>query len=204
LHSPLARMSVYRKVQAVEKVFDNLEKDLASFKNATGIKCLSGCGMCCHSPEINATPLEFLPLAYDLYKKGLAYLWLEEMQQNDTPICKTFKPLKLHDDKGFCSQYKHRGLICRLFAFSANRNKHGQPTLATCKTIKGEYPAEYKKAVDHIDAGGKVPIMTDYYHQLRSIDQDLGRQPIPINKAITEALKVVLSHYAYRRPRRAS
>ncbi len=196
-------MSIYHKVQAVEKVFAKLEKELASFKNATGLKCISGCGLCCHNPEINATALEFLPFAYHLHKNGLAYQWLDDLQQNDSPMCQIFQPLKLQNDKGFCSQYKFRGLICRLFAFSANRNKYGEPQLATCKTIKGEYPSEYEKAVDYISEDGKVPIMTDYYHQLRMIDPDLGRELIPINNAIAEALKVVLSYYAYRRPRRA-
>jgi Fe-S-cluster containining protein len=197
-------MSIYHKVQAVEKVFNSLEKELASFKNATDLKCLSGCGLCCHNPEINATPIEFLPFAYDLYKKGIAYEWLDNAEKESLNLCRIFRPLLKDGDVGFCGHYKFRGLICRLFAFSASKDKEGQPKLATCKTIKTNFPNEYTNAVEHIEAGRKVPIMSDYYHQIRSIDPDLGRQLLPINEAIKEALKVVLSYYAYRRPRKAS
>jgi Fe-S-cluster containining protein len=204
LQSLWALMSIYHKVQAVEKVFNSLEKELASFKNATDLKCLSGCGSCCHNPEINATPIEFLPFAYDLYKKGIAYEWLENSEKETLNLCRIFRPFLTDGDVGFCGHYKFRGLICRLFAFSASTDKMGQPKLATCKTIKTNFPEEHSKAVEHINSGGKVPIMSDYYHQIRSIDPDLGRQLLPINEAINEALKVVLSYYAYRRPRKAS
>ncbi len=195
-------MSIYRKVQAVEKVFKALEKELATFKNGTGLKCLSGCGLCCHNPNITATPLEFLPFAYELYKQDLAYQWLEDVQSSGTSFCKILKPMMIEGDQGFCSQYKYRGLVCRLFGHSASRNKLGQLELATCKTIKSEFPEAYQKAKVHISNSGKVPIMTDFYHQLRSIDADLGRQLVPINDAIAEALKVVLGYYAYRKPYR--
>ncbi len=196
-------MSIYRKVQAVERVFNKLEKEMVSFKNTTGLKCATGCGLCCHNPTITATPLEFLPLAYQLHKEGIAYEWLEEVQSATTGICKMFKPFLVDGEKGFCSQYKYRGLICRLFGFGAMRDKNGSAKLVTCKTIKTEQTTLYHNAVAYISEGGEVPIMSDYYHQLRGIDPDLGRQLVPINLAIEEALKVVLSYYAYRRPRRA-
>lgn len=196
-------MSIYRKVQAVEKVFKALEKELASFKNGTGLNCLSGCGLCCLKPDITATPLEFLPFAYELHKNDLAYQWLEDVQNSETTTCKILRPMLSAGETGFCSQYQYRGLICRLFGFAASRNKMSELELATCKTIKAEFPDQYQTAKDHIKGGGKVPIMTDFYHQLRAIDTELGRQLMPINQAIEEALKVVLSYYAYRRPRRA-
>ena len=64
-------MSVYKKVQQVEKLFRLAEKDVATFQQATSLKCKSSCGMCCLKPDIAASPLEFLPLAYHLYKKDL-------------------------------------------------------------------------------------------------------------------------------------
>lgn len=196
-------MSIYRKVQAVEKVFKALEKELSTFKNGTGLNCLSGCGLCCLKPDITATPLEFLPFAYELHKHDLAYQWLEDIQASETTTCKILKPMLAEGETGFCSQYKHRGLICRLFGFAASRNKMGELELATCKTIKTEFPDQYQNAKNRIKGGGQVPIMTNFYHQLRAIDTELGRQLMPINKAIEEALKVVLSYYAYRKPRRA-
>ena len=42
--------------------------------------------------------------------------------------------------------------------------------------------------------------MSDYYFRLRSIDTELGTKMMPINQAIRQAIEVVMSYYAYRRP----
>lgn len=193
------RMSLYRKVRAVERVFEGLEREVATFQEATGMRCISGCGLCCKKPDISATTLEFLPLAYQLYKEGKAYQWLEELQSDrENTICKAFKTFVSEGDRGFCNQYKYRGLICRLFGFSAMLDKQGTPQLVTCKTIKTDLQEAYQNGVAHIAAQRPVPVMRNFYFQLRAIDADLGQKQLPINEAIMEALKVVLSYYAYR------
>lgn len=192
-------MSVYRKVRAVERVFSNLEREVATFQGATGMKCVSGCGLCCKKPDIAASPLEFLPLAYHLYRNGQAYDWLQSLlADKENPICKAFKPFVSEGDKGFCGRYEHRGLICRLFGFSAMLDKQGVPQLVTCKTIKTDLSEAYQRGVAHIAEGNAIPVMRNFYFQLRAIDADLGQRLMPINQAIVEALKVVLSYYAYR------
>lgn len=197
-------MKLHHKVQAVERVFRELDKELAAFKDATGLHCISGCGLCCKKPDIAASPLEFLPLAYHLFKENKALQWLEQIQHNpDESICLIFRPMLGQHDKGFCSQYNHRGLICRLFGFSAMLDKHGQPKLTTCKTIKNETPLEFAAATAHIEARKKVPIMRNHYFKLRNIDPELANMLIPINQAVKTALEIVLSYYAYRKPRRA-
>jgi len=196
-------VNLFRKVQAVERVFKQLEKDLAAFQHATNLKCITGCGRCCTTPNITATPLEFLPLAYHLFKQGLALEWYQKLGDNPTSTCYVFNHLIVEGSAGNCSQYNHRGLICRLFGFSAMKNKYGKPQLVTCKTIKEERPEEFAKAKNHIALGKPTPLMSNYYFQLQAIDGVLGRSLIPINQAIREALKFVLSYYAYRRPRSA-
>ena len=196
-------MTLYRKVQAVERVFKQLEKDLAAFQHATNLKCIAGCGRCCTTPNISATPLEFLPLAYHLHKQGLALEWFHNIRDHKELTCYIFNHLVLEGSKGNCSQYNHRGLICRLFGFSAMRNKYGSAQLVTCKTLKENRPLEYQNAQEHISNGKNVPIMSNYYYQLQSIDNNLCGKLMPINEAIREALKIVLSYYAYRRPRSA-
>ena len=197
-------MSLYRKVRAVERVFESLERDVATFQTSTGMKCVSGCGLCCKKPDIAATTLEFLPLAYHLYREGKAYQWFEELTSEDSlPICKAFRPFLNTEDKGFCGHYKYRGLVCRLFGFAAMLDKEGIPRLITCKTIKSELPELYSSALLHVAEQKPVPIMRNYYFRLSAIDSDLGRNLLPINKAIIEALKIVLSYYSYRQRRGA-
>jgi len=196
-------MTLYRKVQAVERVFKGLEKDLAAFKHATNLKCVSGCGRCCNKPDITASILEFLPLAYHLYKQGVAFEWYQNLGKLESPICHVFTPILLEGSGGMCSQYQYRGLVCRLFGFSAKLDKYGVPQMVTCKTIKEEFPESYKIAINHIAEGKKTPIMRNYYFQLQAIDSNLCAKLLPINEAMREALKVVLSYYAYRKPQSA-
>lgn len=196
-------MILYRKVQAIERVFKGLEKDVVAFKHATHLKCVSGCGRCCTKPDISASILEFLPLAYHLHKQGQALEWYQKLGTSDSSFCHVFSPVFLEGSGGMCSQYAYRGLICRLFGFSAKLDKYGIPQMVTCKTIKEEFPKSYQSALIHIGEGKKTPIMRNYYFQLQAIDSHLGTKLLPINEAIREALKVVLSYYAYRKPRSA-
>lgn len=196
-------MILYRKVQAVEKLFRQLEKDVATFQQATTMKCKSACGLCCMKPDIAASPLEFLPLAYHLHKNGKANEMYEQLKESDQKICMNLNAFLSEQAGGFCSNYAHRGLICRLFGFSAMIGKNHKRQLVTCKTIKTEMPESFARAEAHIASNRSTPVISNYYYQLKSIDQDMGNSMLPINQAMLEALKIVLSYYAYRHPRKA-
>ena len=65
-------MNLIEKAQAVEGLFVKLEEQSKQFHKEAGMGCISGCGFCCSNPEVPASALEFLPLAFDLYEKGIA------------------------------------------------------------------------------------------------------------------------------------
>ncbi|WP_286812711.1 MULTISPECIES: YkgJ family cysteine cluster protein [unclassified Maribacter] len=196
-------MSIYHKVRAVDRMFYQLEKELGSFQKSTGLGCVANCGNCCLKPDINATVLEFLPLAYHLFKQGVAETWLQDLEQDtSTKLCPVLNKLIAPGAKGFCSEYAHRGLICRLFGFSAMLHKNNTPTLVTCKPIKEQKPQAVAMAEIHISSKKNYPLISNYYMQLRSIDESLGAELFPIRIAIAKALQVVLGYYAYRRPPR--
>ncbi|MFM9004838.1 MAG: YkgJ family cysteine cluster protein, partial [Flavobacteriales bacterium] len=92
-------------------------------------------------------------------------------------------------------------LICRLFGFTARTNKEGQRELVTCKFIKEQQAEAYEQVVIDLKAGKKIPVMSEYYTRLTSIDPTLA-EFYPINTAIQKALEVVMHYYAYRRRRR--
>ena len=193
-------MTLYHKVRAVERVFRLLEKDVATFQQATGLGCIAGCGRCCQKADISATTLEFIPFAYHLYKQGEAFTWYERLNANkNNGMCPAFSPILAPGAKGFCNAYAYRGLICRLFGFSAMLDKEGEPKLVTCKPIKETFSSEVEKAHLHISEGKKTPVMRNYYFQLRNVDPELGNKLMPINIAMLEALKIVLAYYAYPR-----
>src|SRR5688572_6839650 len=189
-------MTMEEKVLEVEAVFNKLDEEIASFQSWSGLHCKFGCGKCCFKPDIEATILEFLPFAYYLHKEGKAFDWLEKLKSSESDICLILNPTQ--NGAGLCSEYPHRGLICRLFGYSARTNKYSDRELVTCQIIKTEQSENHQQAVRSIAEGKDVPMMNQYYMQLHAIDIDLTRDFYPINKAIRKALETVLHYYAYR------
>jgi Fe-S-cluster containining protein len=192
-------MSIELKVQLVEKLFDRLENEITNFKSETNIHCLTGCGQCCSKPDINASPLEFLPWAFYLFLNGKAEAVLEELNTKTATFCHLYQSLSTTDNKnGRCTDYKYRGLICRLFGYAASRDKYGKLRLATCKIIKENQQENYDNTEEAISKGLYVPIFSDYYMRLTSIDNRLATTLLPINESLKMAIEEVLHYYAYR------
>jgi Fe-S-cluster containining protein len=189
--------SLPEKVTAVKRVYARLDKEIDTLQQSSGIHCLSGCGECCKKPDIECTPLEFLPLALELFDEGRAEQAWEELQNNSQSLCYVFRP-HITNFGGMCNAYPNRGLICRLFGFTARTNKEGQRELVTCKFIKQEQAEDYDQLVEDLKAGKKIPVMSEYYTRLTSIDPTLA-EFYPINQAIQKALELVMHYYAYRR-----
>ncbi|MBQ0768858.1 MAG: YkgJ family cysteine cluster protein [Bizionia sp.] len=190
-------MSIERRVQLVENLFHQLEQETAQFEKTSGLSCVSGCGKCCTYPDVEASPIEFLPWAFHLFMNGEAEKTLALLNETQTSSCIIYKPLSV-TGRGRCSDYKYRGLICRLFGFAASSDKYGNLRLATCKIIKEGQAEQYKTTTEAISKGLYVPVFTEYYMQLNQIDFHLGNIILPINKALKMALEEVLQYYAYR------
>jgi len=189
-------VDLLEKIKAVEEEFQNLDREISSFQSWSGLGCKVGCGKCCFKADIEATALEFLPFAQHLYEQDQAFEWLEKIKTADDTICTILNPGQ--GGVGMCSQYRHRGLICRLFGFSARTNKYGKKELVTCQIIKEESAANFQKAVEKIDAGAEIPVMSQFYMRLHAIDFELAREFFPINEAIKRAIEIILHYHAYR------
>ena len=190
-------MSIERRVQLVENLFHQLEQEIAQFEKSSGIVCVAGCGKCCTYSNVEASPLEFLPWAFNLFLNGEAEKTLNKLNETNSSTCIIYKPLSIID-QGRCSNYKYRGLICRLFGSAANTDKYGNLRLATCKFIKEGQADNYNSTSEAITKGLNVPIFTEYYMQLNQIDFQLGNVILPVNKALKMAIEVVFQYYAYR------
>jgi hypothetical protein len=192
-------MAIEHKVRLVEALFDRLEIEITAFKAETHLFCNAGCGKCCSTPNIDASPLEFLPWAFHLFLNGKAEETLAALSNVTTKNCFIYRPLSvLEYQKGSCSNYRYRGLICRLFGYGATTDKFGKLRLATCKIIKEEQKENFTAAEEIINKGIPVPIFTDYYMQLAQIDLRMGVTLVPINEALKMAIEEVLHYYAYR------
>jgi Fe-S-cluster containining protein len=189
-------VDIEEKIAAVRGVFKELDAEIVSFQSWSALHCKPGCGKCCFKPDIEATVLEFLPFAHYLYLKDEAYSWHEKLGTASDTLCLILNPQQ--SGAGLCSEYPYRGLICRLFGYSARINKYSKAELVTCQIIKTEQAGEYSNAMKGIENGETVPVMSQYYMKLHAIDSELTRDFYPINTAIKKAIETVLHYYAYR------
>ncbi len=189
-------MDLPEKIKAVEEAFLHLDNEIASFQSWSGLGCKMGCGKCCFKADIEATILEFLPFAHYLYEQDQAFEWLDKIKKTDSTLCAILNPLQ--GGVGMCSQYKYRGLICRLFGFSARTNKYGRKELITCQIIKEENANAFSLAEQKIESDEIVPVMSQHYMRLHAIDFELTREFFPINEAIKRAIEITLHYHAYR------
>lgn len=188
-------MSLIKQVRSVESVFKSIEREVNTFQKSTNLKCIPGCHHCCTNSNIEATPLEFLPLAFYLHKTHQSDSFLEKLNDyHNQEVCLLFNPF---NSAGACSFYPYRGLICRLFGFSAMIDKHDTKKIITCKSIKSQQQEAFLKAERLINSGWNVPLSGKYYMKLYAIDLKLSSNYYPINQAIQKALEMVLFHFSY-------
>ncbi len=191
-------MDLAQKSQAVLDLFQELGDEAKQFASESGLGCITGCGACCSNPQVPASPLEFLPLAFDFYYKGLAESVLDMLDSDDmSGNCIVYRAYSNDGKKGFCTNYASRGLICRLFAASARKNKHGQKELITCKLIKEQKSTAYQLVAQRINDDLGIPMASAYYTRLKDIDESLC-QEFSINRAISFALELVLRYKFYQ------
>jgi len=190
-------LNLEEKSLAVLEVFKVLEEEAKQFTSESGLSCITGCGACCANPKISASPLEFLPLAFDFYYKGIAesiLLLLESDEENSN--CIVYRANSPDTKMGYCTNYKSRGMICRLFAASARKNKYGLKDIIICKTLKEGKPEAFRESTKRINNELPIPNASKFYMFLDEIDESLT-QHMPINKAITFSLELVLRYKFY-------
>ncbi|MDD3001020.1 MAG: YkgJ family cysteine cluster protein [Candidatus Riflebacteria bacterium] len=189
-------VAMYHMVQRVETLQEMAEKETKAFKKRAGIDCLCHCSDCCYYEQIEATPLEFLPLAWHAYKLDLLEDWLDALEKHESVTCFF---ARFENGRWGCKIYHLRGMICRLFGFSGITDKNGKSKFAVCHSLKEKSPGVVEKAKEYVDKGGKMPLLCNFYRRLSAIDFVLANQYMPINQAIKKALELVYFHFCYRR-----
>lgn len=191
-------MQIEKSVRAVERLYAQVEKATSAFNGQSGIKCPGGCTKCCHGKKVSAAPLEFLPFAYHLYQQGTLEDRYWELKTGVFDACFLVEGNK-DEYNGKCTEYLHRGLICRLFGSAAMINKDGKKSFSGCTILKDQ-----SQAIPNFELSVQktAPIYSQFYMQLRAIDNDYGSMMIPINQAILKSMEIV--YYNTRRKRKRS
>ena len=192
------------KIRKVERVFKQLDKETQKFGKQSNLKCLTNCNLCCLKKGLEANVLEFLPLAYHLVQNNLHDAVLD-LLETEPEHCINLAKNPVPGQTAGCGTYEQRGLICRLFGFSAVQDKNSKLSVYTCTHIKHEYPDEFKKASELINKGMNIPLVTDFYYQIYFIDTQMANDYNPINVSIRKAIEKVAYYYSnkpIRKPRR--
>ncbi len=186
------------KIRKIERVFKQLDRETQKFGKQSNLKCLTNCNLCCLKKGLEANVLEFLPLAYHLVQNNLHDAALDLLDTEPEHCINLAKNPELGQTAG-CGAYEQRGLICRLFGFSAVRDKNSKLSVYTCTHIKHEYPEEFKRASEGINNKGmNIPLVTDFYYQIYFIDTQMANDYNPINVSIRKAIEHVAYYYSNR------
>ena len=169
-----------------------MDRETAFLQLSSGMRCLPDCGDCCENPNVEASVLEAIPLANDIllrHQEEDLLSAVEHKQSQDDHICVLYRKGPGGPEKGRCSNYAFRPLLCRLFGFAARRDKYGRLELCPCKHIKADQPESTFRAQIFISTTPSAPIYQDLFMKVASLDPNLGFRRLPINLAIKQAIE---------------
>ncbi len=188
-------MNIKQLVQDLQLFYDEMGKAFSDYQQSTGLTCLSGCAKCCDNPNITATTLEMLPMAWDLYQRGLADEWYEKLISTSSEICPLIEFASLDRMQGKCTEYKTRPIICRGFGVYGHVKKDKSKALSVCKYIKNDKDNQLIQIAE--SEQGKIPLMSEWTTRLLTIHPDLTSGYRPVAESLKLALEKVLLYHQY-------
>lgn len=176
-------------IAIISEIFREVDRAADRFRALTRIRCPDCCGECCTRSKVEATTVEMMPLALDLWEKGEADFWLERISGAlDNPSCVFYRPDPENPLKGRCIIYEMRPLICRLFGFSMTRNKHGRAEYGGCRVVKQNDPEMYRNAIELLSTVQSSSVCTDFGIRITGLDPGASGARMPINRAASTAI----------------
>jgi uncharacterized protein len=176
--------------------YRQMEAETVALGAETGLHCPPGCGRCCDNPNIEATPLEMLPMALALIRQGEVDYWLDQADSHNN--CVFYQPDPAAPGNGRCLKYEWRPSLCRLFGYAAVQDKGGDPVLAACSWHEAIMPERLERVRAAIASGLPIPKFSDWQARIASLDPHWGYQHLPINQALRVALERVGLALAYQ------
>lgn len=166
----------------------------ATVSSAAGLVCPTGCGACCVRAAPHVSVSDVAPIARAAVASGEAEALLARARATGAGPCVLFAPGQL---AGGCTVYPIRPLVCRLFAFTAVRDKRGQAELAMCREHVAADPDAPTRARAYLDGGGAVGYFADLQTEAHE-PADGPAELVPINVALASALERELLRAQYR------
>ncbi len=171
----------------LQKLYQEMSDSFSSYQSSSGWNCLTSCGKCCLNPEVDASILEMIPMAYSIYQEGNLDVWMEKLRTSEQAHCLVYEAGE-KEGEGKCGRYQDRPSLCRMFGVSGHFNKQHEITLSVCKLIKDKYGLAGEELKGKKDS---TPMMADWSMKLGAIHPELIQKKLPINKALLGALEKV-------------
>ena len=197
----------YRELKLLNNKILDLYKDLGAqinqLKEAYNINCISNCSKCCYYENVYANILEFIPFVLDLYEQNLLndFYYFKFQECNSSNVCILLNQIDKTNGFGKCSFYENRGLICRLFGYSAIINKNNEKMFSTCRDIKLNFSDNIKELSNNI-SNLSIPVFYEYYLKLYSFNPGFSKDNYPINIAIKKAIEFIFLIFRFNKPKR--
>ena len=184
---------VSRLIASVRDIFAVIDSTTSVFQQKTGLTCISGCGRCCLSPNVEVFVSDMLPLAAHYFEEGIENSIYERLQSAEDSRCILYRPSPADPSKGFCSAYQFRPSLCRLFGFSTVQSRdRASLQLSTCQTIKVHHPDAVKKAESLLQEGDEGPHIRDFTLRIELLAPgSVYSESLPINRALQLALEKI-------------
>ena len=154
----------------------------------------TGCGTCCSEfePTISAVAAELIAAYIIGVKRDLKSL-VPDSPEASGPPCLFYSP----SYAGACSIYPVRPLICRLFGYSAVKDRSGGPLYRLCKHIPGGPVVQTGQAAGRTFTGAGLfelygmmpPVMQNYSTRLES---ETWEEKQPLRSGVAGAYKALL------------
>jgi Fe-S-cluster containining protein len=165
-------------------LYEELDRKTHAFAAAAGLQCPQGCGECCRSEKVETTVLEMLPLAFHLFHTKQAELLIKRLEKpTDSKQCIFFRGDFCQQGDWGCSQYQHRGLVCRLFGYAGLRDRNGTIQFTPCKVMQQSCSPKCRQW-----SSESMPLFSEAGMQITSMHPALGTRRLPINQAVLIAL----------------
>ncbi len=175
-------------------ILNGLEKIGEPFRVSqieTGLNCPPECGKCCLNADVACHPYELLPLALDLYDRGLAEKYLEMAKSEEGNVCILLKILNIENGKAQCSEYQFRPSVCRSFGVSKIIIKNKREDFSICKHLKEGINLENISLKN-------LPVLGHVKKQVEAIHPELLGPNYQINTALKMILEKVLNYKYYK------
>lgn len=188
-------------VAALGEVYGQIETAQAEWKLASPFRCAEGCGTCCvdFEPDVLWVEAAYLAVWMLSFQRERALSFAEGSFASPRPDpdrgCPFFDP----SNEYHCTVYGGRALICRLFGYTGDRGKDGEPRWKPCKFLPlegldGALPRRRQYSGEELMAlfGAVPPLMSDLSARVVAIDPGKSLDRRPLRAALADAIRHAL------------